>query len=187
MSSRKEAMDVDALTSTPSNSSMDLMKMIDDANCTTAVPETEQWTIRGWPKCLAMFHKNNCRCCNEYIAHTINACKEQGINLPIQAVGNAVTTAWPALMRDLESEARARALDDYKDLADNVASLKAELKVSQAVLNSKHSRVKRRDETICNLKDEIMAIRKPPSTVSTMLSLTRPITQSSHPTAPLPA
>jgi hypothetical protein len=42
MSSRKEVMDVDASTSMPSTSSMDLMKLIDDANHATAVPETEQ-------------------------------------------------------------------------------------------------------------------------------------------------
>jgi hypothetical protein len=77
---------------------MDLMKMIDDTNCTTTGPETEQWTIRGWPKGLAMFHKNNCRCCNDYLAHTIHACKEQGVNLTLQAVGDAVTKAWPMLM-----------------------------------------------------------------------------------------
>jgi hypothetical protein len=38
MSSRKEAMDVDASTSIPSTSSMDLMKLIDNTNRTTAVP-----------------------------------------------------------------------------------------------------------------------------------------------------
>jgi hypothetical protein len=91
-------MDVDPTTSNPSNSSMDLMKMIDNANRATAVPETEQWTIRGWPKGLAMFHKNNCQCCNDYVAHAIHTCKEQGINLPIQAVGDAITKAWPMLM-----------------------------------------------------------------------------------------
>jgi hypothetical protein len=30
------------------------MKLIDDANHVTTVPETEQWTIRGWPKKEAM-------------------------------------------------------------------------------------------------------------------------------------
>jgi hypothetical protein len=64
MTSRKEAMDVDPSTSQPSTSS-DLMKLIDNANRVTTVPETEKWTIRGWPKGLAMFHKNNCQCCNE--------------------------------------------------------------------------------------------------------------------------
>jgi hypothetical protein len=76
MSSRKEAMDVDPTTSTPSDSSIDLMRMIDDANRATAVPEKEQWTIRGWLKGLALFHKNKCQCCNDYIAHTIKACMD---------------------------------------------------------------------------------------------------------------
>jgi hypothetical protein len=143
MSSHKEAMDVDASTSMPSTSSMDLMKLIDGANRATTVPETEQWTIRGWPKGMAMFHKNNCRCCNDYISHTICTCKEQGINLPIQAVSDAVTMAWPTLMQDLENEARARALEDYKYLVDDAASVKAELKASQTVLTSKRSRVER--------------------------------------------
>jgi hypothetical protein len=113
MSSRKEAMEVDPTTSTPSNSSMDLMKMIDDTDHTTTVPETEQWTIRGWPKGLALFHKNKCQCCNNYVAHTIKACKEQGMTLPIQAVSDAVTKVWPVLMRDLEDEAQERALETY--------------------------------------------------------------------------
>jgi hypothetical protein len=111
MSSRKEAMDVDTSMPIPSTSSMDLMRLIDDTNHATTVPETEQWTIRGWPKGMAMFHKNNCQCCNDYVAHTVRTCKEQGMNLPIQAVGDTVTTAWPTLMRDLEDEARARALE----------------------------------------------------------------------------
>jgi hypothetical protein len=172
MSSRKEAMDVNPTMSRPSNSSMDLMKMIDDANRATAVPETEKWTIRGWPKGLEMFHKNNCRCCNEYVAHAIHACKEQGVNLPIEAVGDTVTKAWPMLMRDLKAEARDMALESCKDLADNAASLKAELKASKAALNSEHSRVERWDETIRDLKDEITALKWPPSTVSTTTTTT---------------
>jgi hypothetical protein len=63
-------MDVDLSTCKPSTSS-DLMKLIDDANHVTTVLEAEQWTIRGWPKGMAMFHKNNCQCCNKYIAHTV--------------------------------------------------------------------------------------------------------------------
>jgi hypothetical protein len=58
-------------------------------------------------------------------------------------VGDTVTTAWPTLMRDLKSKAQVRALEDYKDLADDTASLKAELKVSQSALAGKCSRVKR--------------------------------------------
>jgi hypothetical protein len=91
-------MDVDPTMSAPSDSSNDLMKLIDDANRAAAVPEKEQWTIRGWPKGLALFHKNKCQCCNDYVAHMIKACKEQGMNLPTQAIGDAVTTAWPLLM-----------------------------------------------------------------------------------------
>jgi hypothetical protein len=70
MTSRKEAMDVDPSTSKPSTSS-DLMKLIGDTIRVTAVPPPEQWTIRRWPKGMAMFHKNNCQCCNEYVAHTV--------------------------------------------------------------------------------------------------------------------
>jgi hypothetical protein len=98
-------MDINPSTSKPSTSS-DLMKLIDDANRITAVPETEQWTVRGWLKGMAMFHKNNCQCCNEYVAHTVRACKEEGMNLPRQAIGYTITTAWPELMRDLERNRR---------------------------------------------------------------------------------
>jgi hypothetical protein len=45
-------------------------------------------------------------------------------------------------------------LESYKDLADDAASLKAELKVSEASLDSEHSRVEKRDETIRDLKDK---------------------------------
>jgi hypothetical protein len=84
-------------------------------------------------------------------------------------------------------------LESYKDLADDTASLKAELKASEAALNSERSRVKRQDKTIRYLKDEIAALKQPPSTVSTTTLLTQPIAQSlrtagpsSRPTAPLP-
>jgi hypothetical protein len=66
------------------------------------------------------------------------------------------------LMRDLEAEARDRALDSYKDLADDAASLKAELKASEAAFDSECSRVERWDETICDLKDKIVALKRPP-------------------------
>jgi hypothetical protein len=165
MSSRKEAMEVDLSTSKPSTSS-DLMKLIDDANHITTVPETEQWTIRGWPKGLAMFHKNNCQCCNEYIAHTVHACKDEGMHLPRQAVGDAVTTAWPELMGDLERIAEERTLDDYKALEDNVARLTTRLESSQSVLTSERSRIERRNETIRELKDEIERLKRPQSTMS---------------------
>jgi hypothetical protein len=165
MSSRKEAMDVDPPTAAPSDSSTDLMRMIDDANPAATVPEKEQWTIRGWAKGLALFHKNKCQCCNDYVAHTIKACKEQGMDmdLPTQAVGDAVTTVWPLLMRDLEDEARERALRTYKGLADEADRLRADLKVSEAARVDERSRVERRDETIHNLRDEIAALKQPQS------------------------
>jgi hypothetical protein len=85
-------------------------------------------------------------------------------------------------------------LEDYKDLADDAASLKAELKASQTVLTSERSRVERRDKMIRDLKDEIAALKRPQSTVSMATSSARPIAQSlratgpsSSPTAPLPA
>jgi hypothetical protein len=141
-----------------------------------------------------MFHKNSCPCCNDYVAHTIHACKEQGVNLPIQAVGDAVTKAWPMLMQDVEDDARERALDTYKDLADDAASPKAELKASKAALTSEHSRVERWDKTIHDLKDEITALRRPQSTASTVTSSVQSIAHSSraaghssHPTGPLAA
>jgi hypothetical protein len=83
-------------------------------------------------------------------------------------------------------------LESYKDLADDTASLKAELKASKAALDSECSRIDRRDATIRDLKDEIAALQRPPSTVSTTTSSMRPVTQSSRasgpssrPTAPL--
>jgi hypothetical protein len=57
MSSQKEAMDVNVSTSMRSTSTMDLMKLIDDANCTTTVPDLEQWTVRGWPNGMAMLSR----------------------------------------------------------------------------------------------------------------------------------
>jgi hypothetical protein len=190
MSSRKEAMDVDPTMYIPSDSSTDVMRMINNANRTATVPEKEQWTIRGSPKGLALFHKNKCQCCNDYVAHTIKACKEQGMDLPIQAVGDAVTKAWPILMRDLEDEGRERALRRYKGLVDEANRLRADLKASKAALIDERSRVEIRDKTIRDLRDEIAALKRPQSTSSS----TRPTAPassgaglSSRQTAPLPA
>jgi hypothetical protein len=159
-------MDFDPSTSKPSTSS-DLTKLIDDANRVTTVLEVEQWTIRGWPKGLAMFHKNNCQCCKEYVAHTIRACKDEGMHLPWQAIGDAVTTAWPELMRDLERITEERTLDDYKALEDDVARLTIRLELSQSVLASERSRIERQNETIRDLNDEIEVLKHPQSTMST--------------------
>jgi hypothetical protein len=102
--------------------------------------------------------------------------------------------AWLVLMCDLESEASVSALADYKDLTDEAAGLRAVLKMSQAMLTSEHSRIERRDKTIRNLKDEIVALKQPQSTASMTTSSTRPVVQSLraagpslHPTAPIPA
>jgi hypothetical protein len=143
------------------------MKLIDDTNRVTTVPEAEQWTIRGWPKGLAMFHKNNCQCCNEYIAHTIRACKDEGMHLPRQAIGDVVTTAWPELMRDLKRIAKERTLDDYKALKDDIARLTTRLESSQSALASERSRIELRNEMIRDLKDEIEVLKHPQSTMST--------------------
>jgi hypothetical protein len=85
-------------------------------------------------------------------------------------------------------------LDNYKDLKDNVARLTTKLKSSQSVLASERSRVERQNETICDLKDEIKALKRPQSTMSTTTSSTRPGAQascsagpSSRPMTPLPA
>jgi hypothetical protein len=173
-------MDVDVLTPIPSTSSTDLMKLIDDANCATAVPEKEQWSVRGWPHGMAMFHKNNCQCCNDYVVHAIRACKEQSVDLHMQDVGDAITTAWLKLMRDLESEASSSALVDYKGLVDEAASLRAALTTSQSMLTSERNRIEHRDEMIHNLKDEITALKRPQLTVSS----TQPVVQSSHTAKP---
>jgi ubiquinone biosynthesis protein UbiJ len=92
--------------------------------------------------------------------------------LPRQAIGNAVTTAWPELMRDLERIAEERTLDDYKALEDDVARLTTRLESSQSALASERSRVERRNETIRDLKDEIERLKHPQSTMSTTTSLT---------------
>jgi hypothetical protein len=84
---------------------MNMMKLI-EANRAATIPASEQWTVRGWPNGMAVFHRDNCRCCNNYVAHIIRTCREQSVNLPLQAVGNTVTTVWPMLMHDLESQAR---------------------------------------------------------------------------------
>jgi hypothetical protein len=73
---------------------------------------------------MAMFHKDNCRCCNKYIAHTICACKEQHVDLHMQDIGDTITMVCPKLMHDLESEASSSALADYKALVDEAASLR---------------------------------------------------------------
>jgi hypothetical protein len=49
------------------------------------------------------------------------------MHLPRQAIGDAVTTVWPVLMRDLERIAEARTEDDYKALEDDVARLTTRL------------------------------------------------------------
>jgi hypothetical protein len=166
-------MDVDPTTSALSDSSTDVMRMIDDMNHAATVPEKEQWTIRGWPKGLALFHKNKCQCCNDYVAHTIKACKEQGMDLPIQADSDAITKAWPILLRDLEDEAGERALRTFKGRTDEADRLQADLKVSEeAALVDEHSRVERHDETIRVLREEIGALKQPQSTMSTTTSST---------------
>jgi hypothetical protein len=179
-------MDINTLTPIPSTSSTDLMKLIDDANRATTGPETEQWTVRGWPNGMAMFHKNNCRCCNDYVAHAICPCQEQHVDLHMQDVDDAVTTAWPKLMRDLESKASVSALADYKALADEAASLRAALKTSQSTLTSERSRIEQRDNTIHDLKDEIAALKDPQSTALTATVSTRPIAQLSCTSGPSP-
>jgi hypothetical protein len=86
---------------------------------------------------MDIFHNGEYQCCNEYIC----ARREQGIDLPLQAVGDTVTMVSPGLIHDLESEAKTRSLKDYKDLADEVASLMAALKMCHDMLTSEHGRI----------------------------------------------
>jgi hypothetical protein len=116
------------------------------------------------------------------------------MHLPRQAIGDAVTTAWSELMRDLERIMEERTLDDYKALEDDIARLTTRLESSQSVLASERSRIERRNETIRDLKDDIERLKCPQSTMLTTTSSTRPGAQalcsagpSSRPTAPLPA
>jgi hypothetical protein len=53
----------------------------------------EQWTIRGWQNGITIFHRTNSQCCNDYVAHVVHACREQDVDLTIQAVGDTITTA----------------------------------------------------------------------------------------------
>jgi hypothetical protein len=93
------------------------------------------------------------------------------MNLPRQAIGDTITTAWPELMCDLKRNAEARTLDDYKDLEDNVAWLKAKLESSQSALASERSRVERWNEMIHDPKEEIEALLKHPQSTMSMTTL----------------
>jgi hypothetical protein len=137
--------------------------------------------------------QEQCHCCNEYVAHTVRACKDEGMHLPRQAIGNAIATAWPELMRDLERIVEERTMDDYKALEDDVARLTTRLESPQSALASERNRIERWNETIHELKDEIERLKRPQSTMSTTWSSTRPGAHalgpagpSSRPMAPLP-
>jgi hypothetical protein len=93
---------------------------------------------------------------------------EQGIDLPIQAVSDTATMVWPMLMHDLESEAKMQALKEYKELADEAAGLRSALKSCQDMLASKHGRIERWNDKICNLKGNITSLKQPQSTMSLM-------------------
>jgi hypothetical protein len=67
-------------------------------------------------------------------------------------------------MRDLERNAEARTVNDYEALEDDVVRLKTKLESSQSALESEHSKVGRRDETIRELRNEIEALKRPQST-----------------------
>jgi hypothetical protein len=123
--------------------------------------KVEQWTVRGWPNGIAIFHKHGCRCCNDCVAHIICACREQSIDLPLQAVSNTVTTVWPMLMRDLKSEAKTQALKEYKEHTDKAAGLRSALESCQDTLASEHGRIERWDDKIRNWKDNIVALKQP--------------------------
>jgi chromosome segregation ATPase len=101
------------------------------------------------------------------------------MHLPWKAIGDAVTTAWPELMRDLERISEERTLDGYKALEDNVARLTTRLESSQSALASERSRIEWRNETIHELKDEIERLKRPQSTMSTTTSSTEPRAQAS--------
>jgi hypothetical protein len=104
----------------------------------------------------------------------------------MQDVGDAITTVWLKLMCDLESKASTSALADYKALTDEAASLWAALKTAQSTLSSEPARIDRRDEMIRDLKDEIVALKHPPLTVSMKMALTQPVAQSRLPCARRP-
>jgi ubiquinone biosynthesis protein UbiJ len=89
------------------------------------------------------------------------------MHLPRQAIGDAVTTAWPELMRDLKRIAEERTLDDYKALEDDVARLTTRLESLQSALARERSRIEWWNETIRELKDEIERLKRPQSTMST--------------------
>jgi hypothetical protein len=127
-------------------------------------------------------------------AHTVRACKDEGMNLPWQALGDAITTAWPELMRDLERNAEARASKSFEALEDEIVRLKTKLESSQSALTKECDRIERRDETIRVLNEEIGALKRPQSMTSATTTSSWPTVPtssvagpSSRQTAPLPA
>jgi hypothetical protein len=71
-------------------------------------------------------------------------------------------------------------LRTYKGLADEVDCLREDLKSSEAALSDECSRVEGRDETIRVLREEIGALKRPQS----MMSSTRPTARTSSVTGP---
>ena len=69
-----------------------------DTDTLIAARQGAAWKISGWPWNIAIHHAKGCACCHEYINHLLRAQSLGQINLQCLNIGNAIQSAWPAVL-----------------------------------------------------------------------------------------
>ena len=95
-----------------------------DTDALIAAHQGAAWKISGWPENIAIHHTKGCACCHEYINHLLGAQSLRQINLQHIDVENAVQSAWPTFINNIEIDADQRIQGQLSDLHVQIDELK---------------------------------------------------------------
>ena len=97
-------MDVTSTTQAPVPGQTPAMVSL-DTNALIAAHQGVAWKINRWTDNIAIYHTKGCACCHKYINHLHRAQSVGQVNLLHSNIGNAVRSARPSLINDIEIKA----------------------------------------------------------------------------------
>ena len=164
-----------------------------DTDALIAACQSAAWKLSGWPENITIHHAKRCAGCHKYINHLLGAQSLGQINLQHIDVKNAVQSAWPTFINNIEIDADWRIQGQLSDLHAQIDELKDSLRDTkksyhnaEAALTKEHSQVKDLEQELKDLKTHLQVEVNAPALPPTMLVIVEPKSRVAVPTWSLP-
>ncbi|KIJ44639.1 hypothetical protein M422DRAFT_251934 [Sphaerobolus stellatus SS14] len=115
-----------------------------------------EWVIESAPGFVAIKHKMGCPICDASASHCMAAKRSYKIRLDEKEVTDAVTEAWPELVRYRDNYYHL--LEDHNTLKETAHSAKTKAEERRIKISDLYEKLSTRQATIKNLDDQVRSL-----------------------------